>query len=126
MRNYSSIVKPLNAMRVGHLTNKEIIKKKKAATPWNLGPEQQTAFDCIIEKLTFPTVLAYADYIKHFVHNTDAIGDGLGAFLYQEQDGKEHVIAYASRGLRAAEQTVDITFNLVKQLLTSGHRPTRH
>ena len=103
VRNYSSIVKPLNALLVGHPTNKKLKKKKKAATPWNWGPEQQTAFDCIIEKLTSPPVLAYADYTKPFVLNTDASGDGLGAVLYQEHDGKEHVIAYASRGLRASE-----------------------
>ena len=35
--------------------------------------------------------------------NIDASGDGLGAVLYQEQDGIEHVIAYASRCLRASE-----------------------
>ena len=35
--------------------------------------------------------------------NIDASGDGQGAVLYQEQDGIEHVIAYASRGLRASE-----------------------
>ena len=103
VRNYSSIVKPLNALLVGHPTNKKLKRKKKAATPWNWGPEQQTAFDCIIEKLTPPPVLAYADYTKPFVLNTDASGDGLGAVLYQEHDGKEHVIAYASRGLRASE-----------------------
>ena len=96
MRNCSSIVKPLNALLVGHPTNKKIKMKNMAVTPSKWGPEQQTAFDCIIEKLTSPPVLAYADYTKPFVLNTDASGDGLGADLYQEQDGKEHVIAYAS------------------------------
>ena len=103
VRNYSSIVKPLNALLVRNSTNKKRKKKQKAATPWNLGPEQQTAFDCIIEKLTSPPVLAYSDYTKPFVLNIDTSGGGLGAVLYQEQDGKECVIAYASRGLRASE-----------------------
>ena len=32
--NYSSIVKPLNALLVGHPTNKKYKKKKKEQTPW--------------------------------------------------------------------------------------------
>ena len=35
--------------------------------------------------------------------NINASGDGLGAILYQEQDGIEHVIAYTSRGLLTSE-----------------------
>ena len=100
---YSQIMKPLNSLLVGHPTNKKKGKKQKSATPWSWGPEQQTAFDTIVEKLTTPPVLAYADYSKPFVINIDASGDGLGAVLYQEQDGLERVIAYASRGLGASE-----------------------
>ena len=101
--NYSKIVKPLNNLLVGHPTNKKKGKKSKSATPWTWEPEQQTAFDTIIEKLTSLPVLAYADYSKPFMLNIDESGDGLGGVLYQEQDGIERVIAYASRGLRASE-----------------------
>ena len=48
-------------------------------------------------------MLAYSDYTKPFVLNIDTGGDGLGAVLYQEQDDKECVIAYASLGLRVSE-----------------------
>ena len=54
--NYRSIVKPLNALLVGHPTNKKYKKKKKEQRPWTWGPEQQQAFDTIIDKLTSPPV----------------------------------------------------------------------
>ena len=101
--NYSSIVKPLNALLVGYSTNKKYKKKTKEQTTWITGSEQQQAFDTRINKLSNPTVLAYTDYSMPFLLNIDASGDGLGAVLYQEHDGIEHVIAYASRGLPASE-----------------------
>ena len=53
-------------------------------------------------------MLAYADYAKPFVLHTDASTTGLGAVLYQKQgDGKERVIAYASRTLHRAEWNYD-------------------
>ena len=47
-------------------------------------------------KLSTPPVLAYADFSKPFVIHTDASREGLGAVLYQEQNGIERVIAYDS------------------------------
>ena len=48
-------------------------------------------------------MLIYADYTKPFVLNIDASGDGLGNVFYQEHDGKQRAIAYASRVLGANE-----------------------
>ena len=102
VREYAKLVKPLNDLLIGHSTSKKV-RKKKCATPWSWGPAQQQAFNDIIEKLTSPPILAYANYSKPFILNIDASGGGLGAVLYQEKDGLEHVVAYASRGLRANE-----------------------
>ncbi len=48
--------------------------------------------------------MAYADYTKPFILHTDASADGLGAVLYQEQDGVKRVVAFASRGLTSSEK----------------------
>ena len=79
-------------------------KRRKAKVEWNWGEEQQEAFEKIVELLTTPPVLAYADYTKPFLLHTDASLEGLGAVLYQEQEGKERVIAYASRSLKKSEK----------------------
>ena len=101
-------MKPLNDLLVGHATYTEIVqgkkKKKKKVAPWQWGPAQQTAFDVLREKLSSPPVLAYADFTKPFILHTDASTEGLGAVLYQEQDGVEKVNAVASRGLRNSER----------------------
>ena len=65
---------------------------------------QQTAFEKLKTMLTKPPILAYADYTKSFILHTDASSKGLGAVLYQNHDGIEHVVAYASRSLRQAER----------------------
>ena len=49
-------------------------------------------------------MLAYADFSLPFILHTDASGRGLGAVLYQHQDGVDRVIAYASRALSDSEK----------------------
>ena len=115
IRGYSSIARPLNTLTAGcdlHKKQKGRTKKKSDrikrnptepfGSAWT--PECQHAFDTLIEKLTTSPVLGFVDYNKPFVLHTDASGTGLGAALYQEgEDGKLHVIAYASRGLSKSE-----------------------
>ncbi|MCG8044577.1 MAG: RNase H-like domain-containing protein [Candidatus Thiodiazotropha endolucinida] len=107
IRDYAKIVKPLNDLLVGHCTHKvpgQKKKKKKESVPWQWGDAQELAFNSLKEKLSSPPILAYADFSKPFILHTDASTEGLGAVLYQEQDGLERVIAYASRGLRNSEK----------------------
>ena len=105
VKGYAAIARPLNDLLIGHPTGSKSKKKKcKPETPFRWAEEQQQAFDTIISSLTNPPVLAYANYSLPFELHTDASSNGLGAVLYQEQDGKKRVVAYASRSLKLAEK----------------------
>ncbi len=69
---------------------------------WN--SEHQHILEGLIHILTNPPVLAYPDFDCPFILHTDASQQGLGAVLYQNQDGKMRVIGYGSRTLTPAEQ----------------------
>ena len=58
----------------------------------------------LIHRLTSPPVMAFPDFTKSFVLHTDASQEGLGAVLYQEQDGNLRVLGYASRTLTPSEK----------------------
>ena len=51
----------------------------------------------LIHRLTSPPVMAFPDFTKPFVFHTDASQEGLGAVLYQEQDGKLRVSLHAGK-----------------------------
>ena len=68
-----------------------------------MGFEFQEAFDKLKELCTTTPILAYADFRKPFKLHTDASILGLGAVLYQVQDGVEKVISYVSRSLTKLE-----------------------
>lgn len=107
VKDFSKIARPLNDLLVGHSTSGKKPKdgkKKSTPTPFKWGDAQQDAFDTLKEALTAPPVLAYADYRLPFKLHTDASGTGLGAVLYQCQEGVDRVVAYASRSLKTSER----------------------
>ena len=63
----------------------------------------QQVLERLIECLVNPPILGFPDFNKSFILHTDASNQGLGAVLYQEQEEKLRVIAYASRTLTKAE-----------------------
>ena len=65
--------------------------------------ECQEAFDKLRELCTTTPNLAYANFGKPFKLQTDVSVLGLGAVLYQVQDGVEKVISYASQSLTKSE-----------------------
>ena len=70
----------------------------------DLPPEAKEAFDILKMKCMTALVLAFADFEKPFLLETDASSLGLGAVLSQKQDdGKFHPVTYASRELKGGE-----------------------
>lgn len=65
----------------------------------------QGVLERLIEALTTPPVLAYPNFELPFVLHTDASEQGLGAVLYQQQEGQLRVISYGSRTLTPAERS---------------------
>ena len=102
IKNFSQISQPLTELMP--TPQKKNKKKSKEQKPWHWGEKQESAFNRLKELLSSTPILAYADYTKPFELHIDASGIGLGAVLYQNQDGKNRVIAYASRGLTKSEK----------------------
>ena len=105
VKSFSNIAGPLHAL-VGKLNGSDKKKSKSVVIGEEWTPECENAFQLLKEKLTTAPILAYADFSKPFVLETDASARGLGAVLSQEQDGKLRVIAYASRTLRPSEKNM--------------------
>ena len=72
VKGFASVVRPLNDLLVGYYTK----KPTKRNVPFKWEAPQQQAFDTVIEKLSNPPVLAYADYKLPFKIHTDASCSG--------------------------------------------------
>ncbi|CAB4009700.1 Hypothetical predicted protein, partial [Paramuricea clavata] len=64
----------------------------------------QLFLENLSDYLVDPPVMAYPDFTKPFIVCTDAYEGGLGAVLYQSQNGETRVIAFASQSLTRAER----------------------
>ena len=97
VKDFATIAKPLH-----YLT------EKTAAFEWT--ESAQLAFEELRGRLVSAPVLAFPDYSKPFILDTDASEAGIGAVLSQlRDDGSEAVIAYASRVLTRPERRYCVT-----------------
>lgn len=103
IKDFAKIAAPLNSMLWGTSKRRTQPAAGKAER-WAWGEMQESAFKKLKESLLQAPILAYADFQLPFVLYTDACQTGLGAVLAQVQEGKERVIAYASRSLRPTER----------------------
>ena len=100
IKNFSKITKPIREVITG-LENQSKRAAKKTYIEWT--DLANAAFDKLKTMCVSTPILAYPDYQLPFTLHTDSSTDGLGAVLYQKQDGKQRVIAYASRSVSKAE-----------------------
>ena len=97
IKGYARITKSLNDLLQGE--NSKLKSQSLGLPPDTLATFQELKMKC----LTAP-VLAFADFKKPFLLETDVSIEGLGAVLSQKQDdGQYHPIAYASRGLKGGK-----------------------
>ena len=100
IKNFSKITKPIREVITG-LENQSKRAAKKTYIEWT--DLANAAFDNLKTMCVSTPILAYPDYQLPFTLHTDSSTDGLGAVLYQKQNGKQRVIAYASRSVSKAE-----------------------
>ncbi|KAK3752993.1 hypothetical protein QZH41_016307, partial [Actinostola sp. cb2023] len=110
IKDFARLAKPIYDLisedKVGSQKKKVGQRPSKEPVCWT--KEHQTVLQNLIEKITSPPVMAYPDFTLPYILTTDASKDGLGAVLYQRQDGITRVIAYGSRSLTKPERNYNM------------------
>ena len=98
IKGFAKIAAPLYDLTSGD-------NKDKKSEHVDLSPEALKAFDRLKAACLQAPILAFPDFDKPFLLETDASGRGLGVVLSQKQaDGQYHPIAYASHVMNETEQ----------------------
>ena len=91
-------------MNIGY-PSYDILGKEAKMGPMQLPPEVHEAVQMLKEKILILPLLAFPDFTKPFLLETDASKEVLGAILSQKQDnGRFHPVAFGSRSLMPAER----------------------
>lgn len=113
IKDFSRIAEPLYCLLSKNLqsnSNKSKHSSKRSAghklpsDPIDWKPKHQQILELLTRELKSPKVMAYPYFTKPFIVHCDASETGLGAVLYQEENGSMKVISYASRTLSPAEK----------------------
>ena len=82
-----------------------LLELTKKGVPFVWSDDCEHAFVTLREALISPPILKYPDFEHPFILYTDASAYAIGSVLAQKcEDGKEHVIAYASHTLESRER----------------------
>ena len=96
IENFSHVAAPLTKLT-----------KKNVKFVWD--ESCQTAYEQLKEKLCSAPILAFPRPGLKYILDTDASDIGIGGVLSQVQDGRERVIAYASKKLNSSQQRYSVT-----------------
>ena len=106
IKSFATLAKPLYRLT-----------EKTTTFKWN--EECQKAFDELKTCLITAPILAFPDYCKPFILDTDASDTGIGAVLSQtDENGRERVISYASRTLSKPERRYCVTRKELLSVIT--------
>ena len=114
VKDFSRRVKPLYDLLKGKATVEIKGKGGKVGQRYDAKEKiawedtHQKILEDLISTLQSNEVIAYPDFTKPFFLNCDASKEGLGAVLYQNQEGIDKVISYASRTLSEAEKNYNM------------------
>ena len=98
IKGFAKIAAPLYDLTSGD-------NKDKKSEHVDLSPEAHEAFNRLKAACLQAPILAFPDFNKPFLLETDASGRDLGAVLFQKQaDGRYHPITYASHVMNETEQ----------------------
>ena len=83
----------------------DVLGKETKMGPMHLPPEAREVVQTLKEKILTSPLLAFPDFAKPFLLETDASKEGLGAVISQKQDdGRFHPVAFGSLSLMPAEK----------------------